>query len=250
MSSSSSCIQKGTPYEAPLDVKIEKLCIKKPSGAHLVSPSPVGLKQSGSLPEQKVPCNKVKCQNKPIYSQVGGYSQLGFCWDNDKNEFVVPSASAAAVAVTPPHVCDDEDDTGGDESPVRYVKCSYCFEDHPSYCYICPKKPCTVCYKGLHHPVYCPYYRFLPKGADYDQVKYEIICACGNLFNEDLWVCTFCTGTCPRLKSKYCDICKCRKQHRTHECPKDTVRAANKKVARDRYLSRSLATYLKNARDS
>ncbi|KAL6187359.1 hypothetical protein ACLB2K_038758 [Fragaria x ananassa] len=118
-----------------------------------------------------------------------------------------------------------------------YVLCDICHDRHyPNYC---PSVPCQVCYQYLHHTVYCPYFRLIPQGAAFDHDNYEIFCCCGNLFNVEKWVCTYCTGRRALLKLKYCSICdSSSEQHSTHECPKDEVLAAKYKSIRDRYLCR------------
>nr|XP_011463489.1 PREDICTED: uncharacterized protein LOC105351260 [Fragaria vesca subsp. vesca] len=113
-----------------------------------------------------------------------------------------------------------------------YVLCNICHDRHyPNYC---PSVPCEVCYQYLHHTFYCPYFRLIPQGAAFDRDNYEIFCCCGNEFNEEKWVCTYCTGRRALLKRKYCSICDSSwKQHSTHECPKDKVLAAESKSIRD-----------------
>nr|XP_011462569.1 PREDICTED: uncharacterized protein LOC101307481 isoform X2 [Fragaria vesca subsp. vesca] len=111
-----------------------------------------------------------------------------------------------------------------DEGPC--LRCDVCSKEHPL---------CDICYK-VHHYELCPYFHRVPQGATFDP-GYEIICGCGNIFNEDKWACTFCGGSIAMLKAKYCDICRSWKLHSTYECLKDEVRAAMYKSDRDKQLS-------------
>ncbi|XP_062015762.1 uncharacterized protein LOC133732264 isoform X3 [Rosa rugosa] len=123
---------------------------------------------------------------------------------------------------------------GGGPSMDKAVPCNECSKEHPPYSY-CPYAPCHICYK-VHHPSYCPYFDHIPQGATFHQ-GYEIICGCGNEFNEDKWVCTSCGGSRAVLKVKCCSICNSVKQHGAYECPKDKVLAAKYKLVRDKRRS-------------
>ncbi|XP_004297783.1 PREDICTED: uncharacterized protein LOC101305066 [Fragaria vesca subsp. vesca] len=113
-----------------------------------------------------------------------------------------------------------------------YVLCDLCHDRH--YPIYCPSVPCQVCYQDLHLTPYCPYFHLIPQGAAFDRDNYEVVCCCGNEFNEEKWVCTYCTGRNALLKRKYCSICDSSwKQHSTHECPKDKVLATESKSIRD-----------------
>ncbi|XP_062011563.1 uncharacterized protein LOC133728167 isoform X5 [Rosa rugosa] len=103
---------------------------------------------------------------------------------------------------------------GGGPSMDKAVLCNECSKEHPPYSY-CPYAPCDICYK-VHHPSYCPYFDHIPQGATFHH-GYEIICGCGNEFNEDKWVCTSCGGSRAVLKAKRCKICNSVKQHGAYE---------------------------------
>ncbi|KAL6210149.1 hypothetical protein ACLB2K_021086 [Fragaria x ananassa] len=105
----------------------------------------------------------------------------------------------------------------------------------PPYSY-CPYTPCDICDK-VHNSPRCPYFDHLPQGATFPR-GYEIVCRCGNLFNEDKWACSSCGGGIPVLKAKYCSICNVYYQHSVYECPVDKEHAAKYKSARDEMLSR------------
>ncbi|XP_062016026.1 uncharacterized protein LOC133732480 isoform X3 [Rosa rugosa] len=123
---------------------------------------------------------------------------------------------------------------GGGPSMDKAVPCNECSKEHPPYSY-CPYAPCHICYK-VHHLSYCPYFDHVPQGATFHH-GYEIICACGNEFNEGKWVCTSCGGSRAVLKVKCCKICNSVSQHGAYECPKDKVLAAKYKLARDKRRS-------------
>lgn len=109
----------------------------------------------------------------------------------------------------------------------QYAPCNECLESHP---------PCYICYK-VHHSYRCPYFDHFPRGARFAP-GYEIVCECGNEFNEDRWACTFCGGGGPVLRAKYCFFCNVFNKHNEYECPEDPVLAAEYKLVRDKILLR------------
>ncbi|KAM5549121.1 hypothetical protein ABKV19_000511 [Rosa sericea] len=147
------------------------------------------------------------------------------------------SGSSINMLDTPAKSKSKEPEAGGgasmDKGPFC-VPCDQCSKEHPPYSY-CPYMPCRVCYKD-HHPSYCPYLFSIPQGATFNPC-FEIICQCGNVFNEDKWVCTFCGRNEAMLISKHCKICNSSNQHGTYECPEDKVVAARNKLARDKIKS-------------
>ncbi|KAL6573764.1 hypothetical protein OROHE_002223 [Orobanche hederae] len=112
------------------------------------------------------------------------------------------------------------------------LPCRECSEQHPhdSYC------PCDVCYRP-HPSGVCSYFRYVPQGAAFSP-EYYLICQCGNLFDKDKWVCTFCGGGDAMLKAKSCRICGSYKSHNNYECPKDPAEAAVYKSIRDATIRR------------
>nr|XP_011457961.1 PREDICTED: uncharacterized protein LOC101294899 isoform X2 [Fragaria vesca subsp. vesca] len=152
------------------------------------------------------------------------------------------SAGSGTYTVYTPVVFMGQNDFGG---PVarggasvdkrQCVPCNECFNSHPPYSY-CPYTPCDICDK-VHDSARCPYFDHLPQGATFPP-GYEIVCRCGNLFNEDKWACSSCGGSIPVLKAKYCSICNVYYQHGVYECPVDKEHAAKYKSVRDEMLSR------------
>ncbi|KAL6571085.1 hypothetical protein OROGR_000635 [Orobanche gracilis] len=112
------------------------------------------------------------------------------------------------------------------------LPCRKCSEQHPldSYC------PCDVCYRP-HPSGVCSYFSFVPQGVAFSP-KYYIVCQCGNLFDKDKWVCTFCGGGNARLQQKSCGICHSYMNHNHYDCPKDPAKAALYKSIRDATIRR------------
>ncbi|KAL5703546.1 hypothetical protein ACHQM5_022082 [Ranunculus cassubicifolius] len=116
-----------------------------------------------------------------------------------------------------------------------YTRCRNCYKEHGSDSQ-CPGYECPTCFK-IHHPSHCPYFRHLPKGASFGP-GCDVVCACGNIFNEEGWFCTSCGGDWAILRFKHCFICNERQDHRSDECSKDKALAATYKIARDELRSR------------
>ncbi|KAL6493915.1 hypothetical protein OROGR_031824 [Orobanche gracilis] len=98
------------------------------------------------------------------------------------------------------------------------VFCTKCSTEHPPDYSICPSHDCSICYH-YHYTSYCPYFDELPKGAAFND-RYEVVCQCGDVFDVDKWVCTFCGGSRVVLQEKVCIICDSYGQHSTYVCPK------------------------------
>ncbi|KAL6501475.1 hypothetical protein OROGR_026608 [Orobanche gracilis] len=120
-----------------------------------------------------------------------------------------------------------------------HVLCYQCYNHHPRYAYCPYRRPCNICYKPHDPASVCPYFIFYPQGAPFNRVSYEIVCDCGNEFNEAKWVCTYCGRSKALLVAKYCSFCKIGLQHSSHECPKNRVLAAQYKSIRDELMLRA-----------
>ncbi|KAL5697358.1 hypothetical protein ACHQM5_030808 [Ranunculus cassubicifolius] len=102
---------------------------------------------------------------------------------------------------------------------------------------------CDICY-NTHHPSFCPYTERYPRDAPYNKARCEIMCLCGNRFNEDKWMCSSCGSNDKSvLITKKCVICR-GFDHGSYECPKDKDRAAMFKEFRDEERSRVPTPYI------
>ncbi|KAL5703545.1 hypothetical protein ACHQM5_022081 [Ranunculus cassubicifolius] len=111
--------------------------------------------------------------------------------------------------------------------------------DHCLFENICKEQAsdsqCPTCFK-VHDPSHCPYFRHLPRGASFGP-GCEIVCVCGNYFNEKGWFCTSCGRNWAALRYKKCFICNTWEDHTTDECSKDKARAAAFKIVKDELRS-------------